>query len=330
MLFIRKVSHLLAQLGISLAEANKLVTSPESFYETLFLYDPRKPGKTREVVNVCGLMRRFQERLYRRVLLPKLAPAPCSHGGVPGRSTKTNARPHLGSSFIFKTDISDFYPSVHFSRIYKLFTEKLICSADVSHICTKTTTYSHKLALGLITSPILANAVMRPVDERLSRACAKAGLAYTRYVDDITISGAFDLGRTGFPKLVVAILGDYGFSVNAAKHQFGRLSENLSVTGLRERCGRLDVTADYFSELTRQLRDAASLARGGAFDGPYYTRSQILGRLQYVCWVNPARKKMLLRSYRAIQWDEVKRFARIRGYEECRKVLSAEAPRAIR
>ena len=49
------------------------------------------------------------------------------------------------------------------------------------------------LALGLITSPILADQMMDCVDDRIGGACRKAGLVYTRYVDDLTISGPYDL-----------------------------------------------------------------------------------------------------------------------------------------
>jgi RNA-directed DNA polymerase len=322
MLRIRQIKHLLSVLGTSHAEIDKLIASPEGFYEELILRDPLKPDKLRSVVNVVGLMRRCQYRFYRRVLLPKLIPSAYSHGGVPLRSIKTNALPHLESHFVFKTDISNFYPSVHYKRIYQLFVGRLQCSPDVAHIATKITTYKHHLALGLITSPILANEVLRTVDDRIGGACSKAGLVYTRYVDDITISGLFDLDRSGVPSLIERILRQHGFRLNPAKHKFGEFAKGLAITNLRSVNSHLDVREEYLTELVRQLEDAASLSRNDEFEGPYYTAGQILGRVRFVCWVNPGRKRELIRRYRSVDWGAARRIATIRGYEISRKTLT--------
>jgi RNA-directed DNA polymerase len=160
------------------------------------------------------------------------------------------------------------------------------------------------------------------VDRRIGGACAKAGLVYTRFVDDVAISGPFNLEKGGFAKLVEKILADDGFSVNRSKHVFGKLNENLSITSLRTVRGHLDVRTEYLDELVRQIDDAVSLARDEEFNGPYYTAGQILGRVRFVCWVNPGRKRELIRRFRTVNWRAVNAFARKRGYEATRKTLS--------
>ena len=121
-----------------------------------------------------------------------------SHGGVRGRHIKTNVEQHIESTFVFTADVSNFYPTISHKRVYRLFVEDFACSPDVAHICTKLCTYKHRLALGLITSPMLADQVMRRIDARIGGLCRNAGLVYTRYVDDLTISGPFDLKESGF------------------------------------------------------------------------------------------------------------------------------------
>jgi RNA-directed DNA polymerase len=322
MLRIQRTSHLLEALRTTAQQVNEVIESPADYYEELVLRDPQKPDKLRTVVNVTGLMRALQQNLYRRVLLPKLQPSVYSHGGVVGRSIKTNAEPHLPSIYGFRADISNFYPSVHYSRVYRLFVEGFKCSPDVSRICTKIATFRHHLALGLITSPILADQILRRVDRRVGGACAKIGLIYTRYVDDITISGDFDLQRSGVPALVERILAEDGFQANPGKHKFGQLGKDLTITNLRLVRGHLDVRREYAEELVRQLDDAASLARDEAFEGPYYTPGQILGRVRFVCWVNPGRKRELVRRFRSIRWDLVRQRAVQRRYEESRPTLT--------
>ncbi len=329
MIGIRQVKHLVAILDTTPEELKAVLDSPESFYEELILRDPKKPDKQRIVVDVQGTMRAYQLRLYKRVLLPKLAPSMHSHGGVKNRSIKTNAEPHLRSSHAFKTDISNYYPSIHHSRIYRLFTNSFGCSPDVARICTRICTYHHHLALGLITSPILADQILRRVDRRIAGLCAKNQLVYTRYVDDITISGRYDLEKSGFARLIGEILQEDGFKTNPEKNLFGLLERDLTITNLRMVRGHLDVRLEYVDELIRQIDDAASLARGDEFEGPYYTPGQILGRVRFVCWVNPGRRFDLIRRFRSIQWQEVRAKARERKYEAERKTLEPKVPKAV-
>src|SRR5690606_20655991 len=133
--------------------------------------------------------------------LPKLSPSACSHGGVPGRGVKTNIEQHLGSVFGFTTDIANFFPSISHDRIHELFLRRFECSPDVARVFNRLCTYQHHLALGLVTSPLLADQVMQPIDARIAAACSAAGLPYTRFVDDISITGHFDMdqARSGIP-----------------------------------------------------------------------------------------------------------------------------------
>lgn len=135
-----------------------------------------------------------------------VTPSRYSHGGVPRRSILTNVRPHLGQSFVFTTDVSDFFPNIHQQRVFDLFC-RLGCSPQVASLCTGLCTYRHCLAQGLITSPILADHLMCAVDRRIEGIRYKHDLIYTRFMDDLAISGPFDLKRSGIPSLVQRICG---------------------------------------------------------------------------------------------------------------------------
>lgn len=322
MLRIRQIKHLVGRLGVTVEVLEKVAEAPERWCEELVLRDPARPTKERTVLSVRGQLRQIQVRMLRDVLLPALTASEFSHGGVRGRHIKTNIEPHLQSVFAYTTDISDFYPSISRNRVYRLFQKTFECSPDVARICTKVCTHDHHLALGLITSPILADQMMQEIDARIGCACRSAGLAYSRYVDDLTISGWFDLEGSGFPNLVRRILQAHGLAINPQKERFGRLADGMSITKIRVNRGRPDVRREYLAELDRQLADARRLAAGDQFEGPYYTDCQILGRLQHVSWVNPARRRSLMRRFRAIQWDAAKREAEHRGLVAVRKTLS--------
>jgi len=128
------------------------------------------------------------------------------------------------------------------------------------------------------------------------------GLAYSRYVDDITISGCFDLEKSGVQGVIERILTDHGFNANPEKHIFGLLA-CIPITGIRLRNSKMDVSSEYATELERQLDDALSLASDGPHAGPYFTENQLRGRVNFVSWINRGRRGHLRRRLGVIDWS---------------------------
>jgi hypothetical protein len=164
-----------------------------------------------------------------------------------------------------------------------------------------------------LTSPILADQLMRPVDQRIAAACTKLGATYTRFVDDLAISAPFDLSTSGVPNLVYDILRQNGFIPHPDKNFFGPIDRKAAVTNIRFHRGHFDVRKEYVEEIFRQLDDAYNLACGRGFEGPYVTESQLWGRVQFICWVNPHRKRSLLTGFAKVNWRKAGEQARQRG-----------------
>lgn len=326
MLNIQKLEHLCRPLETTPKRLARILEAADDFVTEWELLDPAKPDKIRTVIDVRGILRQLQTRLLRSVLIPKLPISPYSHGGVRGRSIKTNAAPHLGSQFVFATDISNFYPSIHRQRVYRLFVEDLGCSPDVARACTRLCTYENHLALGLVTSPLLADQVLQRIDKRIGAMCEANGLAYTRFVDDVTVSGRFDLEESGIAALMGQILREHGFQDNESKHRFARLDE-AAITGVALKGGKFDVTRAYHDELLRQLGDAAALATGQDFAGPFYTRSQIRGRIEFAIWVNRRHQRALLSRFHAVDWDAHGREGQHRGLVARKVQLRSKRPK---
>ena len=294
MLDIKSVAELARRLETTPRRLFAVTESASDYYEDLVLIDPAKPEKPRDVVNVTGTLRKLQSRIYERLLVPSHKASFYNHGGIRGRDIKTNASAHVGSVFLITRDVANFYPSIHFTRVYGLFADHFRCSSDVAGICTKLCTYRYHLALGLITSPILADCLMSNVDRRIGAMCCKHGLVYTRFVDDITISGPFPIDSGSFPELVAVILRENGFDLNSQKADGGRFSDGTLISKLLARRHRLDVSGKYFSEVVRQLDSTAMLAKGGDGSGSYQTRSQLWGRIQFITWINPGRRREIM------------------------------------
>jgi RNA-directed DNA polymerase len=310
MIGIKSKKTLARVLGLPTLELASLSQEPEQFVRHYTLLDPAKPGQHREVISVRGKLRLCQRRLLGRLFSKFFKPGECSHGGVRRRNIKTNAKRHLTSAWIFTTDVSQFFPSIHRRQVYRFLVTKEGCSPEVARLITRLCTYDHHLAPGLVTSPMLADQLFRPVDQRLSAVARSSGLIYTRFVDDISFSGSFDFERSGIPGLVVGILREHGYSVRAEKHRMGRADDpSMAVTQLRLKQGHLDVRREYVDKLSERMSQLLALSHGDVYAGEYLTRDQLEGRVRFVCWVNPGRGGPLWRQFRQLDWKAIEREA---------------------
>lgn len=278
------------------------------------VYDPR------------GVFRRIQKTLYKKLLLPGLERFPNSHGGVQGKSILTSVAPHTRQRFVYTGDIQNFYPSIHFERVRQLFLA-LGCSDEAASILTRLCTNHNRLEQGFITSPILADRLFRPADERIFRLCEKNEMTYSRFVDDITISAPFNLKKSGIPKMIAKILAGTGFVMNPKKNNFGNVSKGTLVLGLRLRKSKINVCAGYLDETIRRLNEMILLGDGGKFTGVYYSRNELFGRFQYICWVNNNRKQQIAGIWNAADWKKIEKEAVIRGIAKRRDRVSIQRER---
>lgn len=195
----------------------------------LYIQDKRKKGNGE--FRVLHKPTRKMVRLQKKIRIHLLKPIPldpCVHGYRKGHSHLTNAQVHQGNSYLAKLDIKGFFPSIHYTRVQKLFI-RLGYSSDVAKMLTKLTTYEYCLPQGAPTSPDISNLILAGVDEILARECKGKDLVYTRYSDDIAISGNWN-----FKNLVdgfIEVIERNGFLVSRKKKEFLGPSERKTVTG---------------------------------------------------------------------------------------------------
>jgi hypothetical protein len=326
MIGIKSKKSLARVLGLPTHELIALSEAPDQFVRHYTLYNPGKPDVSRDVIAVGGALRRCQYRLLRRVFSKYFTPSEYSHGIGCQRNIKTNAQRHLRSTWVFTTDISHFFPSIHRDQVYGLLFRDQGCSPNVAQLIARLCTHNHELAVGLVTSPMLADQIFRPVDLRLSAIAKSAGLVYTRYIDDISFSGSFDFADSGIPALVGKVLNEHGYVVRKEKHRMGRANDpSTSITQMRMRAGHLDVRREYVENLGERMSQLAALARGEAFVGEYVTRDQLAGRIRFVCWVNPGRGRALWREFERLNWKAIENEAAKRRFVVERAILIPRA-----
>ena len=312
MLNIRQTRHLYRKLGSDEAHVAQVLENPENYIRELEVVD-RESQTRRLVVEAIGDLRKLQNTLYREVLATGLSPSDCSHGSVPGKNIKSMVEVHRKSKFVLKADISNFFPSITSDRVYRLFQKELSCSPDVARIIARLATYKHRLSLGLICSPIIANQILSVVDSRMTGLCDKLGLKYSRFIDDLVLSGPTDFHEMAVKDLVERILNEHGFDMHQQKTALGELDGTIEITGIRIRNGKFDVSKSLVAKVERQLDNANSLSNNGPFDCWFFTPSQVLSRIRFVGWINAGRARMLTKRYRKISWKRYKENGFSRG-----------------
>jgi RNA-directed DNA polymerase len=132
-------------------------------------------------------------RVLRRIKKMILDPLPLedsAHGGVSGKSPRTNAECHLAKRCLVTIDVKQFFPQVRHSVVYRMFRTEFGFGRDVARLLTRLTTYRAGLPQGSPTSTGIANLLLTmPLDRQIRTAARIRHVDYSRFVDDAAMSG---------------------------------------------------------------------------------------------------------------------------------------------
>lgn len=180
----RRVAFL---LRVPISRLREIAGTIRVHYRTWPSFNKRK-GKIRMICSPDDELKAIQRSICAHILGAADA-GPHVHGGVPNRSPRTNASLHIGAPWLVTVDVRNFYPSVRHEMVFRMFRE-FGCGTAVANLLTKLTTLDGALPQGAPTSVAIANLLLaRPVDRPTGDQAAAAGITYTRFVDDIALSG---------------------------------------------------------------------------------------------------------------------------------------------
>ncbi len=214
----------------------KIGTNKKFFYKVLYSNDklykeitiPKRKGGSR-LLNVPNTALKGMQRWILDNILYKVQSDTSATGFIPMKSIVLNASIHLRKKYILKMDIKDFFPSIDFCKVRGLFFE-LGYNKDVATALANICVFRGQLPQGAPTSPYLANLICRELDKRIYNLCRKYRLCYTRYADDITISGNSKI--FWIKGIVEEIILSYQFSLNNEKTIFLKPGDRKRVTGI--------------------------------------------------------------------------------------------------
>jgi RNA-directed DNA polymerase len=242
----------------------------------------------------------------------------------PSSSHIANAERHVGADWVLKVDITRFFESISERQVYHVFRGlgyRALVAFCLTRLCTrilparsdKRLHYHRKrwmpgrdrqflsalvvghLPQGAPTSPMLANLVCVALDSEIQKIALRESLVYTRYADDMTLSGCL-VDRDAAEKLISEIsriVGKYGFGVNSQKTNIAKNGGRKIVTGLSVEGDDIRLPRAYKDELKKELYFLKKYGPQNhcAWIGQKNHLSYLLrlaGRIRYVVSVEPA------------------------------------------
>lgn len=203
-----------------------------------------------------------------------------------------NANPHCGKNYLLKMDLHNFFDSITFTQVYSSAFNTGHYPKQIGAILTTLCCRQDVLPQGAPTSPALSNIVMKSFDDFFGKWCKERNFTYTRYCDDITVSGNSSL----YPAFVKAksMLENMGFEVNNKKTHFITHNNRQTVTGLVVN-ERARISSDYRRKLRQEVYYIKKFGIDDAFshlkDNKYKSADNYLcsleGKINYVLQVEP-------------------------------------------
>ena len=273
----------------------------------------------------------YLKALQRRLLddlLDFVPPHEAACGYRRERSVLDHARAHAGQAVVLKFDLQDFFTCVRASRVHALFTTLGYpdeVARQLTALCITATPEPvlrrlHEegglgwmqllrlrephLPQGAPTSAALANLCAFRLDLRLAGLAESLDARYTRYADDIVLSGGPRLrdARQRIEAWVGHIAREEGFSLNHRKTRCqssgGRQTVCNVVVNERPNLRRseFDLLKAILHQCVKHGPDAQNRERVPDW------RGHLRGRVAWVAQLNPAKARRLQALYEQIDW----------------------------
>jgi RNA-directed DNA polymerase len=294
---ILSVRDLARRIGTPISRLENIAEDIDSHYHVFSKVDEKKQ-KVRLFRNPSPELKEIQRRIN-KTILSITSVSDIAHGGVVGKSTRSNAGKHLGQPCVINVDVKNFFPNVRHYMVYRLFRGELRFGRDVSRLVTRLTTLQSELPQGAPTSTTIANLLLSSaVDTPVAIESSALNAETTRFVDDFAFSGSDPTSLINFTAKALSrrrlsIWRKKGKFKSKAKLKITPLSQRQEVTGLV-------VNSRQGPSVSRQRRDAV---RAAIYQLENVTDEQarrkslnsIRGKIAYIRTFNPGSAARLQR-----------------------------------
>ena len=251
------------------------------------------------------------------------------HGFVRERSVLTHAQCHVGQAVVLHYDLQHFFTSIGAAKVKAVFqtlgfppgvaeTLTALCTVSTPEPVTERlredgwanwqqarALRSPHLAQGAPSSPMLANLCAFQLDLRMDGLAWALGGRYSRYADDLVISGPADLARNHrrITARVEKLVASEGYQLNRRKTRVSTQATAQQVCGVVVN-QHPNLNRSEFDRLRAVLHQC--VLHGPATqnrDGVQDFRAHLRGRIAWALQLNPARARRLQALWQRINWS---------------------------
>ena len=293
-------THLALLLGIDNEYLHRMSNAPEYFYRTFYIR--KRNGKQRRIDEPLPDLKKVQSWILTEILYK----VPCSKFAkayVPHTSIKDNSRFHRNQKIVAGVDLKNFFPSIKSGSVLSVFLSmgyNLPTAVFLTRLCC----LRESLPQGAPTSAYLSNLIMRHFDEQISAYCMERKIRYTRYADDLTFSGDFDVAA-----LLYRIDGELKYlhlRRNPQKLKVMRGGDRQKTTGIVVN-EKQQLPREYRMTIRQEIHYIQKFGLDDHLAHIGETRTHylqhLMGKIEYALFINPKDEKMkayreVLRAYR--------------------------------
>ncbi|MBD9661781.1 reverse transcriptase domain-containing protein [Pantoea sp. PNT03] len=207
-------------LGLTPRLISSMIKNQEKYYREFDL--SKKSGGIRKISAPRKFMKVTQYWLN-DYLLNRLKVHSACFSYRKGVSIHDNALQHVDKKFVANIDIENYFGSINKTMIKSCLLRNNFSEHLVNTIAGLTTLYG-TLPQGAPTSPNISNAILYEFDQTMANQAMVRKCVYTRYSDDITISGDSKSAVKELINLARLKISSLGFNLN--DHKFRLLSYN--------------------------------------------------------------------------------------------------------
>ncbi|MBD3350320.1 MAG: hypothetical protein GF364_02435 [Candidatus Lokiarchaeota archaeon] len=280
---------------------------------------PKRKGGYRTLHIPYPKLKRIQVWIKEEIL-DKLPALQCATGFIKNKSTKNNAKPHCQKKLIIKMDLMDFFPSIKFWQIYRIFRSLRYIheiSIVLTYLCTVPLAkhITHKgnqkeyfletsfrfLPQGAPTSPGLSNLVLIEADKELQNLTKSLNMSYTRYADDLTFSvNDSEFKIRPFIQKVFNIVRKHHFWVNKKKIKILRPYMQQRVTGLVVN-KEVHIPRSYYMRIRGILHKLENYGSEMPLEERKTLKNMVSGMIAYMHSIQPRKAEKMINWYNRIK-----------------------------
>lgn len=202
---------------------------------------PKRKGGFRVIESPCDELKKKQKEMLKE-LQKIFKVSPFAYAFTYYKNISLMATPHVGKKWVACIDLKDFFPSItyqkFFDRVLHPITVEEVVRLDILKTCFHnfnggTSASDYRLPQGAPTSPLLSNVYLFKFDWLMAWKAHALDCDYTRYADDLVVSGKDKKCIVKLLKMAERILwSEYALKVNHKKTKIVHRARRQMVCGV--------------------------------------------------------------------------------------------------